>query len=358
MNNSSVYVKTDCLKFRGDLPCLPHKKFGFHCQNCPEYVQTKGKILIIKLGAIGDVIRTTPLLHKIAAEYPDYAIHWLTYSPEILDKDSVTRIFPVTVENIELIKNIKYDLLFNLDKDPIAIALANQVLAKKKHGFTIDEFGHATYFPSEASKHKWLTGLFDDLNKENTKHYVQEIFEICGFEFGGEEYILKVEEPFAEYVPEPGKKVVGLNTGCGGRWTSRLWAEDYWVTTAKSLLEKGYDVILLGGEQEHEKNLRLQKASGAKYFGYFPLKKFIALVDRCDLVITAVTMGMHIAIGLGKKLVLFNNIFNKNEFYLYDKGVILEPDYDCPCYFAATCPNDCMQYLYPETVIEETGKLL
>ena len=40
-------------------------------------------------------------------------------------------------------------------------------------------------------------------------------------------------------------------------------------------------------------------------------------VKAGDLVVTAVTMAMHIALGLGKKLVLFNNIFNPHEFELY-----------------------------------------
>ncbi len=67
----------------------------------------------------------------------------------------------------------------NLDKDALAISLVDKISAKKKSGFTIDEFGHAKPIGTKAEEHKWLTGLFDDLNKENTKHYVREIFDIC-----------------------------------------------------------------------------------------------------------------------------------------------------------------------------------
>ena len=38
--------------------------------DCSYYDPVDKKILIIKLGAIGDVIRTTPLLHKLKATYP------------------------------------------------------------------------------------------------------------------------------------------------------------------------------------------------------------------------------------------------------------------------------------------------
>ena len=352
-----MIIHTDCRHYLGDIPCFPHKKSGYHCENCPEYKQINQKILIIKLGAIGDVIRTTPLLRKIRIAYPQAQITWLTYSPDILSKNWVDKILNVTIENIELIKNIQYDWLINLDKDALAISLASKLNAKKKSGFTIDEFGHAKPISSKAEEHKWLTGLFDDLNKENTKHYVEEIFDICELDFNNEEYILDVESSGIKWEINRKKKTIGLNTGCGGRWSSRLWPEEYWIKLAKNLIAAGYEVILLGGEQEDEKNKFIQKQSGAKYFGYFPLKVFADLLNQCNTVITAVTMAMHLAIGLKKNLILFNNIFNKNEFYLYGRGEILEPDFDCDCYFSPVCPNDCMKYLKPEKVMEAVKRI-
>jgi heptosyltransferase-2 len=352
-----MIIHSDCLYFKGDIPCKPHKEFGYHCEDCPKYNRVSDTILIIKLGAIGDVIRTTPLLSRIRKEHPNAHITWITYSPDILPtgqadlgKSLVDRILNVSVENIEFLKNISFDWLINLDKDAIAISLTNSINAKRKSGFTIDEFGHAKPIATEAEKHKWETGLFDDLNKQNSKQYVKEIFEICGYEFNGEEYILEVDTSGQSWNIDRSKKVIGLNTGCGGRWTSRLWPTDYWIRLAKELLNNDYEVILLGGEQEDVKNKFIQKESGAKYFGFYPIKTFISLINNCDTIVSAVTMAMHLAIGLKKNLILFNNIFNKNEFYLYGRGEILEPDFDCDCYFSPICPNDCMKYLYPEKV--------
>jgi ADP-heptose:LPS heptosyltransferase len=352
-----VLIHTDCSFFRGDIPCKPHKEFGYHCGDCPSYKKVTGKILIIKLGAIGDVIRTTPLLRRIKDALPGAQITWLTYSPDILSSKWVDRTLNASAENIELVKNIEFDWLINLDKDGIAISLANSIKATKKSGFTIDEFGHAKPISTKAEEDKWLTGLFDDLNKQNTKHYVKEIFEICGYEFNNEEYVLEAVPSGIEWDIDKSKKVIGLNTGCGGRWTSRLWPTEYWIRLAKDLLAEGFEVVLLGGEQEDGKNKLIQKDSGAKYFGYFPLKVFIDLLNQCDTIVTAVTMGMHLAIGLKKNLILFNNIFNKNEFYLYGRGEILEPDFECGCYFTPVCPNNCMQYLKSETVLNSITKL-
>ena len=60
-----IEVKRDCRFFRGDVPCKPHKQHGVHCSECKYYEKIDKNILIIKLGAIGDVIRTTPLLRRL-----------------------------------------------------------------------------------------------------------------------------------------------------------------------------------------------------------------------------------------------------------------------------------------------------
>lgn len=350
-------VKNDCIFFRGDIPCVPNKKKGYRC-TCLDYKKIENTILVIKLAAIGDIIRTTPLLRKLRKIYPNSYITWLTYTPEIISDEWVDRILKVTPENIELLKNTPFDWLINLDKDPIAISLTNSVEAKKKSGFIIDEFGHAKPISSEAEYDKWLTGLFDDVNKNNTKNYVQEIFEIAGFEFSGEEYILELRKDSYTWDIDKTKKVIGLNTGCGGRWISRLWPVEHWIELSKLLINNGFEVILLGGEQENERNIEISEQSGAKYLGHYPLPVFISLMDKCDLIVSAVTMAMHLAIGLRKKVIIFNNIFNKNEFYLYNRGEIVEPDFDCDCFFTPVCPNNCMQYIYPEVVCKHIKKLI
>ena len=357
--NLLTSLKIDCRYFRGDVPCKPHKEHGVHCLNedgrdCTFYSPQTSRILIIKLGAIGDVIRTTPLVHKLREVYPHAQLWWLTLTPDVVPR-SVDVILPFTPQSLATLAATRFDILYNLDKDKEACALAASLQATLKKGFTLRD-GKAAPIDNDAA-HKYLTGVFDDLNKENTKSYPQEMFELCGFTFAGEEYILDKGSDGSWKLPKR-KRIVGLNTGCGGRWVSRLWAERNWVSLARKLKRAGYYPLLLGGEQEHEKNRRIAKASGAVYLGHFPLRQFIAEVDHCDLVVTAVTMAMHITIGLQKKIVLFNNIFNRNEFELYGRGEILEPEFSCTCFFSPVCPNDCMHYIYVDRVFKSVKRLL
>jgi len=359
-----IPLKTDCRFFRGDVPCKPHKHFGVHCvdeagNTCPHYDPVNKHILIIKLGAIGDVIRTTPLLHKLKAEYPSAKIWWLTLTPEILPS-LVDEPLGFSLKNIVSLRSLHFDLLLNLDKDREACALSEQIPATTKKGFRLKD---GIIWPVDAAaESKFSTGVFDDLSKANTKSYPQEIFEMCGFSFNGEGYILdRPTVPGTKWKINKRRKVVGLNTGCGGRWTSRLWDDKNWISLARTLRKKGFEVVLLGGEQEHSKNQRLARASKAKYFGHFPLQQFIGLVDQCDLVVTGVTMAMHITIGLGKKIVLFNNIFNRHEFELYGLGAIIEPDKPCRCFYQPTCTNTqyrCMEHLPVARVVDACERLL
>ena len=356
-------VKTDCRHFRGHIPCKPSKEHGVMCNDCSYYDPTKSNILIIKLGAAGDVIRTTPILYPLKKEYPDSKLFWLTYSPELVPSSGAyfaDEVLSYNLQNVSFLKNLKFDIAINLDKDKEAISLMNDIDSKKNFGFIMKD--GVCWPANKDAEEKYLTGLFDNVSLQNKKTYLEEIFEICGYEFKGEKYILNVDKSAdRKWDIDNSKKVVGLNTGCGERWTSRLWKDEYWTDLINKLTENNFEVVLLGGPGEDEKNKNLKSKTSAKYFGYYDLKTFINLMNKCDLVVSQVTMGMHIALGLGKKLVLMNNIFNKNEFELYGLGKIVEPERECKCFFRPVCINPdyrCMELIKPETIYNSVNELL
>jgi ADP-heptose:LPS heptosyltransferase len=344
-------VHIDCLHFKGDIPCKPHKNLGYHCSSCPVYEPISKRVLIIKLGAIGDVIRTTPLLRRFRLEYPGCSIHWLTLTPDILPKQEVDEILPFNLSSVTYLQNASFDILVNLDKDKEACSLARAIHSTEKFGYTLK---HGKVFPmNDLAEQKFLTGLFDDVSKNNTKSYVQEIFDIMGWAFQGEEYVFEdhQDKGFVWSFPSDGKRI-GLNTGCGDRWTTRLWPDDKWIDLISLLQQKGFIPVLLGGKQEDAKNSELAKRTGAYYPGYFSLPQFINLVNQMDVVVTQVTMAMHISVALKKKTVLMNNIFNPHEFELYGRGVIIQPETECVCYFQGNCKKgeSCMKDLHAEKV--------
>ena len=355
----SIYeqIKFDCKHFRGAIPCLPNKLRNKVC-TCDEYKPFDKRILFIKLGALGDVIRTTPLVVRYRQMYPDCHITWITLSPEILPKQHINEIHKLDFLSVYKIKNQRYDIAINLDKEVEACALLRDVQATEKYGFIMN--GDHIDAATPAAQHKLVTGLFDNISKQNTKNYLEEIFEICHLDFKGEPYLLNYDEALAKkwnIIREKagGKKIVGLNTGCGARWTTRLWPKENWIALIKELQHKGYFPIVLGGKDEDELNQYYAAQTGCYYPGHYSLQEFIALTSNCDIIVTQVSMMMHIAIGLKKTMILFNNIFNAHEFELYGNGVIVQPTSGCDCYYGNTCKRDksCMYDISVETVVEK-----
>ena len=350
-------VHPDCRHFRGDLPCRPNKTDGYTCATCPVYAPVASRILIIKLGAIGDVSRTTPLLRRLRQERPGCFITWLTLTPAILPQSEIEEILKLDFASALQLQGREFDVVINLDKEKEACVLLNNITAKEKFGYALRPYDGVPWPVNQLAEHKFLTGVFDQVSLANTKPYVQEIIELCGFDFRGEAYVFDTHED-KNYdwcaLPGGGGPSIGLNTGCGDRWTTRLWSTEKWTELIESLQMAGYTPVLLGGEAEDPRNRELHAATGAAYLGTFPLPQFINLMNQMAGIVTQVTMGMHISIALGKPTILMNNIFNPHEFDLYGRGQIVQPNRQCVCFYRGTCRlgTSCMEELPADKVFQ------
>ena len=394
-------VKYDCSYFQGHIPCKPNKKFEVQCDNCSHYDSTrssvikldtkelllkeiyricdftkgvakqdisrdlegKTRILFIKLGAIGDVIRTTPLIERYKKEYGDCHFSWITHSPQVLPEEQVDIVYKWNEASVSSLANQKFDIAINLDKDKEACMLLALINSYKKFGF-IWEDGHLNTATDQA-EHKLITGIFDHISKKNTKNYLEEIFEICHFNFNGEEYLINLNQDLSNMWKKKfgrlagGKIIIGLNTGCGLRWKTRLWPKKYWINLINELEKKGYFCLLMGGPDEDQMNRFYAKETNATYLGTFSLEEFIAITNNTNIIVTPVSMMMHIALALSKQLMLFHNIFNVHEFELYDRGIIIEPTSGCDCYFGNSCSREksCMQDISVQDVLVNIAML-
>jgi len=394
-------VKYDCSHFEGHIPCKPNKEFDVQCDDCSHYdkntssiinLDTKKlllqeifkickftkqdlvektpikptevtRILFIKLGAIGDVIRTTPLLEKYIKEYGKCHFSWITHSPEVVPTDEIDVIYKWDASSVSNLSNQEFDIAVNLDKDRESCMLLSLINSREKFGFLWKD-GHINTATDKA-EHKLITGLFDHISKKNTKNYLEEIFEICHFDFNGEEYKINLNQNLSDKWKDKlvtmtdGKTIIGLNTGCGNRWKTRLWPKEYWVELINFLEKQGYFCLLMGGPDEDEMNRYYEKETNATYLGTFSLEEFIAITNNTDIIVSPVSMMMHIAIALKKQLMLFHNIFNVKEFELYGRGVIIEPTSSCDCYFGNSCKRErsCMYDISVQDVLTNIAAL-
>ena len=346
-------LRTDCMYYLGDRPCRPHVEAGHRC-TCIHFQPTKRRGVIIKLGAAGDVLRSTPLLRSLDPFKTGTKILWITHSPDLLPADACEAVHP-TAGTLARITQDTWDFCWNLDKDPEACAIAASTKAMEYRGYTLRD--GAPYPVDEAAWHKFATGIDNPYSRRNRQSYVQEIFDITGLPFKGEEYWLRgttatARERAAQFLPKD--SAIGLNIGAGRRWPSRIWPVEYWIELIKLLKGQGLQPVLLGGPEEVEMSARLVEATGCLASGVQSLETFYAMIERCQCIVSAVTMAMHLAIGARTPLALLNNIFNRYEFELYGRGEIVEPPIPCDCYYNGVCRTGrkCINEISPEAVFE------
>lgn len=364
-----MQFKTDCRFFKGERPCQPYKL----CESCADYNPMGKRILIIKLGAIGDVLRTTPLLTQIRKKWPDSFITWLTF-PEALDvleyNPLIDRLFAYNLSSILRLEVESFDLVLSLDKMAETTALVTKIKAGEKKGFYMGDKGELLPLNKE-SEYAYRLSLDDKLKfKENKKTYQEIISEIAGLPYGREEYILNLSQEENAYTNSlrkryrlNKKKVIGLNTGCGRVFTTKKWTTDGFVKLGNLLNELSLPTLILGGPEEVERNKIIARRLNGKAISTGcnnTLRQFMSIIDLCDVIVTGDTIALHLAIALKKKVVALFGSTSGTEIDLYGRGEKLIGNVTCsPCY-KNSCDKDsiCMSFITPDMVLSSINGLI
>lgn len=281
-------------------------------------------ICIIKLDGIGDVLRTTPILWR----FQDDDVTWITEKislPLVRNNPFIKSI--IAVSEVSNSKHFVFDELYNFDEDKEACLLAMNIDAKKKKGYGLRE---GNYFPFDSdSRHAYELSKNDELKfRLNKKTYQQIIFEMAGFRWCGEDYILG-------YKPKNTiQYTVGINYLVGKKFPNKIWS--HW----KELMGMLDSVSL---QEEFE-----------------TVEEYIDWINSCQIIVTSDSLGMHIALALKKKVIILMGSTSWTEIETYNRGIILTSQLPCsPCYKKNKCniTPSCMDLITLEGVYSEIMKL-
>jgi heptosyltransferase-2 len=336
------------------------------------------RILIFKIGALGDVLRTTPILRALAQTEGPRHVTWLVGEgarPLLEGHPRIDRLLVPGYEATALLEVEKFDLLLSVDKDVYSTSLAMRIDAQERRGFGRDQYGSLVPIHPD-SRYAYDLGLSDQLKFfENQKSYQEIIFEVCGLPWRLEEYDLPVLEGAASNGPwkeeilasagvsRNGRPIVGLNTGAGGVFANKAWTEAGYADLARRLAAQGCRVLLLGGPSEKGKNQRIAAAAGGAALdtgGERLLIEFARLVGACDLVVTGDTLGMHLAIAARVPVVVLFGSTCPQEIELYGRGEKIVTPISChPCYLkSCDISPSCQDLISAQTVFESCQRVL
>lgn len=368
-------IKIDCLYYKGSKPCVFHKKEGAVCYNCSYYQPINKRILVIKLEALGDVLRTTSILPALNLKYPNSAISWITRKNAVSllkNNDLIYRLLTVEDNYLEYILNEKFDIGICLDADSLSASILNIVNVNEKYGFITDEFGKV--MPANELSYDWyFMGLNDKAKRENRKTYFEHIYKMCnldGHYFKPQYSLTYAQKLFKEEFLEKNKinnngKLIGINTGGGKRWQLKKWTIEKYISFIKIWKNKypNDNLLLYGGIEEIEFNSKIKTEVGELVIdtgNTNTLFEFASLITLSDIFITPDSLGMHFSISLNIPTIVIVGPTSPWELDVFNNGEILYSDLNCISCYLSKCDKiiNCMNSITIEKLINHVEKNL
>jgi heptosyltransferase-2 len=353
-------IHTDCRHYRASVPCAWHKRTGVSCRGCGEYAPIDMRILIVKLDAMGDVLRTTSCLEPLKRQHPRSHVTWITRAnaaPLLAGNPHVDRVLIVESNYLEFVHADEFDLALGPDADPLSATIMRLAHAAEKRGFVSD--GRGGVLPLNAAAEAWWRmGLDDGLKRRNRRTYGEWLYDICELTppiarpwFRPSEAATRAAERVFEGWGGGAGPRVCFNTGAGPRWQEKRWKARHYAALARLVRGRwpGAAIALVGGPGEKAFNAALLQAdigvidAGTDHC----VDGFAGLIAASDWVLTSDSLGYHLACAVGTPAVCVVGPTAPWELDRYGTSRVLHAGLECIACYRATCPlgTTCMDAL-------------
>ncbi|MEO8512074.1 MAG: glycosyltransferase family 9 protein [Ignavibacteria bacterium] len=316
------------------------------------------KILVIKPGAIGDVLLSTPVIQNLRHNFPEAEINFLTqsYCREVLAGNPyLNRVLTYDIgkgdSSFCLIRNIhnqKYDLIIDLFGNPRTAVIVFNSDARYRVGYRFKWRSLAYNIkvkPRGGEVHNIEFNL-DALRALNLEIVSDKpLFSLNGVheEFANDFFRIKKLE---------GKKVIGFNSS--GTWPTKVWYPEKFGELGKKLGSDSKILLFWGYGNEKETALKIKEMIGdnAILIPEVDLKYMAALIKKCQLFVTNDTGPMHVAWSIGANTAaIFGPTNSHLQGPLGDNSIIIKNEalscLGCNLTQISECPNShkCMNEL-------------
>ncbi len=362
------FAKFDCRHFVGEKPC----RFSHAgCEDCAAYDPMGVRILIIKLAAMGDVIRTTPLVAALRERHEHCHVTWAcgaATAPLLRGAKGIDKVIVLNGDSFNYLAAQSFNELYCLDKEMLAISLSSQTNAELKKGFTMTPQGAIGIHDDDAA-YALRLGVDDPLKFiENQNSYQEIIFEACGLSFSGETIVLGINNEDRtqgqRHLESCGKGPwIGINTGAGDVFATKRLSEEKTAALAKKIADEiGMTPVLLGGKTERQRNDRILKLAGNTLLDAgtdHPIRDFVGIISALSALVCVDTLAMHLAVAQAVPVAAIFGPTCHQEVHLYGIGEkIISAPWCSPCYKGSCDHHTCMNEISVDEIIERLRSVL
>lgn len=347
---------TQCRYFNGYKPCGRSSA----CEpSCLQQDIPSTRLLLIHLGALGAVVRSTALLAPLRRKFPKAHLTWVTDQPAdqlLRSHPLIDRVLTTNESDLLALSVLEFDAAFVVDKSLKAVGVLKKTRADFIYGFTADPATGAILPATPAAEELWNLGLSDQqkffVNKKSEIQLATEALELGPWVKDrpllpltpGENRLLSERR---ESWSERGRfKILGLNTGCSDVLPMKKWTiEGHRAFVRQMLRHESLKIVLLGGPEDTARNLEI--AEGLPVIlspSTKGLRDGLVSVAACDAVVTGDSLGMHLAISQKVWTVAWFGATCAHEIEFYGRGESVLAKVDCgPCW-KRTCSKAVMCY--------------
>lgn len=286
---------------------------GNHTRDLPN----KLRLLIVRLGAMGDILHSMPAVTALRQAHPEWMIGWAiepqwrglfcgsTGEMPLVDQVHLvpakqwakSPLKPATLRDIQRVRRELRTMQYDIAVDMQGAVRSAMVARWSKAEQVIGEAE-----PREFAA-KWL---FDERVATHGAHVIEQSLEVANavlrerlpmtlpllpHDSAAEAMAAQIRQPFVLISP-------------GAGWGAKRWPADRYGAVARRLAEEGYGVVINGASSEEHLGEEIVRTSeGAAQAMTLNLAELIAVARRAALAIAGDTGPLHLACALNTPVV-------------------------------------------------------
>ncbi|MFC1624270.1 glycosyltransferase [Candidatus Omnitrophota bacterium] len=326
----------------------------------------KKRILVIKIGAIGDVTLSVPSLRAIRNNFPNAFISVLVgteargilkkcpYIDEVIlyDREGEDKGIKGLLSIGAIIRTKAFDMSIDLQNNRASHIIGWLGAVPRRFGYNNRKFG---FLINNRLKYlKMGAGPIEEQFRILKRAGIDTITSSKRLEvWPGKDDFLYIDNILKNEWVRENQVLVGINIGSS--WETKRWPLEYFAKLSDMLATNDVRTVVTASKKEVDLAGSFTKMTQGKVInlaGKTTIAQLAALIKRCKVYITGDSAPMHIASGMGTDFIaLFGPTDPRMHFEPTEKGVVVKKETKCaPCY-KPDCKNIiCMEKISVDEV--------
>ncbi len=294
-------------------------------------------ILIVKLGALGDVVRTSYFAKRLKEKHKKLRLSWITEKNAVPLLESNPYIDDIWTDFKECQEH-QFSIIYSLDDEVDTVKLVSGLNTHKivgayydfiKEVVTYDDSAASWFDMGLNSKHGKVWA--DQAKRENKLSHGKIFSKIFQVEYPEPKIWMCSDVNYEMEAIEDDVPLIGINPYAGGRWASKELQEAelkrliYYLLEAKDLIGLKGRLVLIGAGDDRLRNLRIsQEIDNPRII--IPntdgsLAILAKVISKLNVLITSDSLALHLAIAQKVPFIAFFSPTSAAEIDDYDLGM-------------------------------------